>query len=386
MIDRLAIIRFAQVWRQRFLLVAFGLLVAGCASGDGVQPFSKANKPTGKTPPAITLTAMNGLPADKAQLLFDDLTAAAGKRDIAIVQGAFAKGYSMSGEFQALPTQTGTAVTYRWTVYNGARQIIHTIVSTETARIGGADPWSGVDPDLLRRIAGFTAENLSSRLNALGYATRLSGLPPPGSLAKAGPNAGKEIDYETLYGPGAVGPPTTGFANAPAPLLPTRQVRETLTTPQRPSQVRAQVRTQAPPVRTASVRTAGVQRKTPVKAKTKINAVAMTSVTGSPGRGNAELLTAMRKVMKKAGWPVLTRPARNALTVTGNVKLFVPNGGQQKVAVAWTVRTPDGKVLGTVRQANNVPTGSLNKGWGKNATYVSQAAAQGIFKLVKKSQ
>ncbi len=368
-----------QVGQKKFvqyiLLALAGLILAGCAGS--AQPFSKANKPVGKTPPAITLTAMNGLPADKAQLLFDDLTAAAGKRDIAIVQGAFAKGYSMSGEFEALPTQTGTTVIYRWTIYNGAKQIIHTIASQETARIGGADPWSGVDPDLLRRMAGFTAESLSSRLNALGYATRLSGLPPPGSLARAGPNADKEIDYETLYGPGSVGPPATGFANAPAPVLPTRQVRETLTTPQQPSQVRKS----QPPVRTVALRP-----KKPVKAKTKIDAVAMTSVTGSPGRGNAELLMAMRKVMKKAGWPVLTRPARNALTVTGNVKLFVPNGGQQKVAVAWTVRTPDGKVLGTVRQSNNVPTGSLNKGWGKNATYVSQAAAQGIFKLVKKAQ
>lgn len=374
---------------QYVLLALAGLILAGCAGG--AQPFSKANKPTGKTPPAITLTAMNGLPADKAQILFNDLTAAAGQRDIAIVQGAFAKGYSMSGQFEALPTQTGTTVIYRWTVYNAAHEVIHTIASQEVARIGGADPWSGVDPDLLRRIAGFTAESLSTRLSALGFATRLSGLPPPGSLAKAGPNAGKEIDYETLYGPGSVAPPygtppRAGFANAPPPVLPTRQVRETLTTPQTTDQSR----------RVASARTAAVQRpvpvvrnpqpRKPVRAKTKINAVAMTAVTGSPGRGNAELLMAMRKVMKKAGWPVLTRPARNALTVTGKVKLSRPNGSQQKVALAWTVRTPDGKVLGTVRQANNVPAGSLNQGWGKNATYVSQAAAQGIFKLVKKVQ
>ena len=83
---------------------------------------------------------------------------------------------------------------------------------------------------------------------------------------------------------------------------------------------------------------------------------------------------------------MLNRPARNALTVTGNVKLSAPTGSKQKVALAWTVRTPDGKVLGTIRQTNNVPAGSLNKGWGQNATYVSQAAAQGIFKLVKKTQ
>ena len=373
MIEQVGINFFA-----RFVLLALAGLVLASCTGDGVQPFSKANAPSGKTPPAITVTAMSGMPADKALILFNDLALSAGKRDIAIVQGAFAKGYSMSGEFQALPTASGTAITYRWTVYNGARQVIHTIASTETARIGGADPWSGVDPDLLRRIAGFTTENLSSRLNALGYATRLSGLPPPGSLAKAGPNAGKQIDYETLYGPGAVGPPATTNAAAPPPVLPRQPVRETLTTPQRPSQVNPPQTPVKQPIRTATL------KRKPVKAKIKIDSVAMTAVTGSPGRGNADLLLAMRKVMRKSGWPVLTRPARNALTVTGKVRLGKPNGNQQKVAVAWTVRTPDGKVLGTVRQANNVPAGSLNKGWGKNATYVSQAAAQGIFKLVNK--
>lgn len=349
-------IRFDILAILKPLLVAiFALLVASCSGG--VQPFSKSNAPSGKTPPAITITAMNGIPADKATVLFDNLATSAGKRDIAIVRGAFSGGYFMIGGFEVLPTGTGTQLTYRWTVYNAQKQIIHTIVNRDSGRIGGADPWSGVDPDLLRRVADFTAENLATRLNTLGYATRLSGLIPPVSGERAGPNAHKDIDYETVYGPGSVAPPPVATLQPQIPIQPV---------------------VQAPPVKTAA--------KKATTRKKKITAVAMTQVSGSPGNGNRDLLLAMRKVMKSAGWPVLTRPRSDALTVTGKVKLDPPSGANQKVAVAWTVSTPDGKVLGTVRQANKVPAGSLNRGWGKAATYVSQAAATGIFKLVNSVQ
>ena len=361
-------------------VIAVGIMTLVTACAGGVQPFSKSNAPGGKTPPAITVTAMNGLPADKAQVLFDNLAVAAGKRDIAIVRGAFQGGYFMVGEFQALPSGATTQVTYRWSVYNAQKQVIHTIANVDNGRIGGADPWSGVDPDLLRRIAGFTAESLATRLHTLGYATRLSGLPPPGQLKLAGPNAHRDIDYETVYGPGAVAPPVIASLQPQAPL----------TTP--PAGVHtASLPGKKPPLaKTARAVTTGKQPaglvKKPARSGNQISAVAMTRVSGSPGNGNRDLLLAMRKVMKGAGWPVLTRERRDALTVTGKVKLGAVKGARQKVAVAWTVSTPDGKVLGTIRQANNVPAGSLNRGWGKSATYVSQAAAEGIFKLVKSVQ
>jgi hypothetical protein len=56
----------------------------------------------------------------------------------------------------------------------------------------------------------------------------------------------------------------------------------------------------------------------------------------------------------------------------------------QKVALRWTVVAPDGKVLGAVEQANDIPAGSLDSGWGKAADYAALAAADGIFDLVDK--
>ena len=40
--------------------------------------------------------------------------------------------------------------------------------------------------------------------------------------------------------------------------------------------------------------------------------------------------------------------------------------------------------LGDIKQANNVPAGSLDAGWGENAGFVAEAAATGIFDLINK--
>jgi hypothetical protein len=126
--------------------------------------------------------------------------------------------------------------------------------------------------------------------------------------------------------------------------------------------------------------------KTEEKEKTGpvIKAVAVLPVTGAPGKGNDELTTAMRKTLKSAGWPVLQAPRKDALTIAGKVVLSPPQGGTQQVALAWTVKSPDGKVLGTIKQANNVSAGSLDQAWNDAALAAAEGGAIGIFDLIKK--
>jgi hypothetical protein len=116
----------------------------------------------------------------------------------------------------------------------------------------------------------------------------------------------------------------------------------------------------------------------------QITAVVVLPVSGAPGTGNADLTKAMRQTLSDAGLPVLTSPRENTLTILGNVKLGPKQDKSQNVALAWTVKTPDGRTLGTVRQANDVPSGSLEEGFGENALFAAQAAASGIYDLVKK--
>jgi len=362
-------------------VIALSLALAACTNLN--QPFSKTRggllSPSGRTPPPISVTAMNGLPADKAAVLFKSLAASAGKRDIAIVRGHIAGNFLMTGDFQTIPGPTAVVLAYRWMLSNEKGQALFTIQAQETGPPSSGDPWQSVVPDVLRRVAAFTAENLSSRLSQLGYATQAAGLPPPpNTLAMAGPNADKDIDYETLYGPkageimaelGVSAPAQTaslGAAVAPPPASP----RQPPAAPANASAVAANV----------------PAAKAKAHAAHEIRAVAVTRVSGSPGRGNSELLHAMRRTLAAAGWPVLKRARKDALTIHGEVALGKAVSRSQSVRLKWVVAMPDGKVLGTVDQANQVPAGSLDKGWGQTADLAARAASQGIFAVVKKAQ
>ena len=155
----------------------------------------------------------------------------------------------------------------------------------------------------------------------------------------AGPGASKEIDLETLNGPGKQ-----------------KAVAET-------------------PERTGADAKSG---------RLVIKAVAVIPVKGAKGKGNDELTRAMRQTLTTAGWTVLNAPAKNALTISGRVEMAEVSGNTQMVALKWVVQAPDGGKLGDVNQANNVPAGSLDAGWGEIAGFAVEAAATGIFELINK--
>jgi hypothetical protein len=113
-----------------------------------------------------------------------------------------------------------------------------------------------------------------------------------------------------------------------------------------------------------------------------IRSIALLSVTGSPGGGNEELREALRATLVEAGWPVVARPERGALTIRGKITVAPPKGETQRVTLAWAVSTAGGQALGTVRQANDVAAGALAAGWGPMAAPVARAAAEGVFDLV----
>jgi hypothetical protein len=342
------------LWRRglmALLLLALGLVLAACAGGN--RPFGKdegTSGPQGKTVPPIALQSMEGLPAERMQAFRDALSIAAGQRDMAIVEGSFQSGELMlNGRFTAVADGGGVRVDYHWTLTDPAGATVHDFTGQEMASgTAGSDLWSAVTPAVLQRIAEATSLNLAARLSQLGYATRTAArdLPPSEYFVAAGPDAYKDIDLETLNGPRSV-------EAAAAPVV------EPL-----------------PPAVETAAGESGANPNT-------ITAVAVVAVKGSPGAGDAELTAAMRQTLEKAGWPVLKVPRADALTIAGKVDVSKPQGGTQKVALRWTVSTPDGRSLGDIKQANSVPAGSLDQSWGDNAVPVAEAAATGIFDLIK---
>lgn len=363
------------------VLTVLCLTLLSACSGGGSKPFAKGEGtpgPSGKTVPPIALTVVAGLPASKLPPLKDALAIAAGKRDMAIIDTKLdATTLTLTGNFRIVSDSAAIKIAYNWTLTDPAGTVLHTISAEEVAPGSPAgDPWAQVTPAVLQRVAAYTAESLSSRLSQLGYATEVGGIPPPlETYAKAGPDADKDIDYETLYGPGK-GP--TAVAEAQPPVNG-KNVSEAP-----PVDDKALASVEAEPADDKVIAAAAKPVKSDGRGRKQIGAVVVLPVSGAPGTGNADLTKAMRQTLADAGWPVLTSPREDALTILGHVKLGPKQAKSQNVALAWTVKTPDGRTLGTVKQANNVPPGSLEAGFGENALFAAQAAAGGIYDLVKK--
>jgi hypothetical protein len=179
--------------------------------------------------------------------------------------------------------------------------------------------------------------------------------PPWETLVKAGPGADKELDLETLNGAGGQLASSTAVTPPPA----------------------------ATPDRADEKQRMNDDADKPIKKAVVIKSVAVPLVQGAAGSGNADLTEAMRQVLREAGWPVVNNPAPDALTIRGKVTMAAAKGASQTVKLEWVITSPDGKRLGDIAQANDVEAGSLAKGWGENARFASEAAAEGIFKLIQ---
>ena len=331
------------------MLILCAALLAACS--DTTLPFSKASDaPPARTPPAIYVSTITGLPEGRETAMFQALAKAAAQRGIAVGGGKVEGELTLVGEFAEVATDAGTGLSYRWILADATGRVLHRIEEAEAPAAPG--PSSGPDGIPVARIAATTAESLSSRLSQLGYATRAAGIPPPlDHLAQAGPDAEREIDLETLHGPGKAALPDPAETVQPPPPQPAEE--------------------------------SGGEPKT-ASAGPSIQGVAITGVKGAGKTGNQELVSALERVLNDAGWPVLQGPRDDVLAIQGDVSVGRPVGEAQKVALRWTVTAPDGAILGAVEQANDVPAGALDDGWGEAADHAALAAAQGIFDLVDK--
>ena len=122
--------------------------------------------------------------------------------------------------------------------------------------------------------------------------------PPWEALIAAGPGASKEIDLETLNGPG----------------------KQQAAVAETPEQLAADAKS----------------------GRLVIRAVAVIPVKGAKGTGNDELTHAMRQTLTTGGLESAQAPAKNALTISGRVEMAEVSGATQMVALKWAVQAPDG--------------------------------------------
>jgi hypothetical protein len=387
------------------LMAVLGLVLASCSAGSILSDSGSGSaEPKGKSVPPVAIEEIKGIPPGQLTELKAALASAGGLHDIGFVEGSFQSGvFGLTGNFRASSGSTGVRLVYQWQFRDGDGVLIENIDGEENAGLySGSDPWAGVSTAVLDRIARRTAESMARKLNQMGYATRLASLtaPPAELFAMAAPDAHREIDFDTLHGPG-LGAFAAAMMAGASEEVQHEEIEPTVAAvaplageAQMPRIAVSDTPSAAPPpdendTEIAAVEDAGPAPKAePAKRKPKpgerqIRAVAVVPVKGSPGGGDAELTAAMRKTLSAAGWPVVSKPQPDAITIVGRVKVAT-KGEAQSVSLRWEVKSPDGKTLGDVKQANDVPLGSLDQGWGPAALAVAEAAATGIFDIVKR--
>ncbi len=371
------------VWMLRVLFVlVIGLLPGACGSLE--QPFAKSDNPAlaqNRPPaPAIVLSLSDEVPAARALKLREALAVSLRRRGLRLGHGG---GWLLIGRFEPYRDEAGhRRLAYAFRLSRPDGTPVEEVSGSEPLKENSPDPWAGIDHVAMTRISETVAEGLSARLAALGYGTQGAGLPPPpDTLVEAGPNADRELDPDLLAGlpvPGAPLVPAVPGAVPPAAAPPVSPATDAATGRKEGASA-AQVAV-AEPERKRRGKTD--DRKG--KGEVRISTVAVTGVAGAPGKGNGELAEALRKVLKRAGWPVYRKPRRDSMSIAGRVEMGPKRKGGQRVRIAWTVKSPSGRVLGVIRQENMVEPGSLDAGFGSAAGVVAEAAADGIFQLVRK--
>lgn len=343
--------------RRAPLWVALALLcapLAGCGLLSSQPPATVA---AGLPPPPIALQSVQGLAAVDSDRLKLRLSQSAWQRNLGVVDGATPGAYELSANFHG----ADTGLDYEWQLRDDQGALLATIPGSDSA------PDSPQSDDRMTRIADTASKAVAYKLAGLGFATKVPSLvvPPDDYFNRADKSARFDIDQETLNGPEIAQAPDPTEADLAASLQGAPAVSpEDLAKPGEAAKFDTETQT--------------------ADGRTVIRAVAVVPVKGAPGSGNAELTAAMRDTLRKAGWAVLDKPRADALTVAGEVGVARADNGNQRVAVRWVVATPEGKSLGDVKQANAVPAGSLDSGWGEAALQVAEAAASGIFDLVAK--
>jgi len=121
---------------------------------------------------------------------------------------------------------------------------------------------------------------------------------------------------------------------------------------------------------------------------TKTQSITVFDIDGAPGDGRVSLRRSLAFELKKLGFRVAESVIQGAtpIVLLGAVKITTADKKDtQRVEITWTVLAPEGRVLGTIKQANNVKAGSLDHSWGVTAALAARAATPGIAEIIRRA-
>jgi hypothetical protein len=353
----------AAAWRgnRSVVFAVFAAVAAlglgGCETGSSLFPaasdpnaaLTTSPAPTAPQTAKVAIAPVIGAPDTVARQLQTQLTAAMESQRITVSKAPTdAAEYTVRGYVVSAREKGRTKVSYIWDVTDPAGKRVNRITGEEV--LSGAqskDPWSAVTPQVVDTISSKTAGSLATWLpTQSAVAAGATATPPSASVASTpAPNASS----------------VTAVQTAPTPLSPTPTASAT------------------PPSAAGGPTTGSIDRPGPVTAM-------VPSVTGAPGDGSVALTSAIQRELTKSGVALTAAPSGQTYRVEGKVAVGQAQNGKQPIQIDWDVKDPQGKKLGTVSQKNEIAQGSLDGAWGKTADAAASAAAQGILKLLPKTQ
>jgi hypothetical protein len=331
------------------ILIFTAIGLAGCETGSNLFAGGGGDTTTplvAATPPGLTQRAkmavapIVGPPDATSRALQTQVTAALERQNVTVAkQPADPADYTLRGYVVAAREKASTKISYIWDITDPSGKRVNRITGEEVAPgTGGPDTWSAVSPALIDQIALKTATQVAGWMPSQGGSAN----PPPSAAPQ--PAAAVPVAANAPIAPSAAGAiPVPGNAAAGS----------------------------APATATGSIARGPVMTAVP-------------NVIGAPGDGSVALTGAIQRELIRNGVQ-LTSTAGPNYRVEGKVSVGGIRNGVQPITIDWMVKDPSGKQLGTVTQKNEVPQGSLDGPWGRTADAAAAAAAQGIIKLLPKT-
>lgn len=311
-----------------FAVAAVLSLCAGGFAGSAKAGFfsDATSRLFGRGSTRMDVAPIVGAPPNIAKELAQDLVSAGKDHNLTLTPDGTGSPYRLRGYLVATSEKKGSKISYILDIADAKGQRVARVSGDQLiAARSGSDPWSGVDSAALRSLAANIAAQIAASMSG-----------------------------------GSASPPV---ASGPAP-------------------------TPSPgPAPSANTGAPAVAASPPPNARTPKGPVtAMVSpVSGAPGDGVKSLTAAIKKRLYAKGIKLTSIQSENTYTVKGVVSLTDGSGGKQSIRIDWQVLDPSGKRVGTVSQQNTIPKGSLNGPWGAIADAAAGAAADGIIKLLPKS-
>jgi hypothetical protein len=129
----------------------------------------------------VAIYSLEGAPAPVESRFRQAMAAEASGRQITIAEPALAR-YLARGYLNAYATETGTAVTYVWDVFDADKKRQQRLSDTIMLPDSAADSWSLVDDRALQKVAARSADDLALYLAATPEAV---GTASPDSTTRA---------------------------------------------------------------------------------------------------------------------------------------------------------------------------------------------------------